>query len=695
MSSAHCLIDEFDPKYSAVPLDVDISHVDEYVKRKNHKNDQDHLSSQIMYFKREFGALNSDSKTVATTATTTTTSNTENQNQNQNQNQTQSHTSTAVQHTSNSTQTQTSSTISHTQQPRDNDDHKDEHVLQYRDIREWMSAYDWRSCTRDARFAVMPPPSNVRGAHHRMQLRVHTLSDRDLAHESPRNHNDDDGNDMHDRDQPDSHASSNNDVHDHAEHDGPRVANGANYRYVAPFYNPFLRLSIAPHDVFLHIDGDNHNHSLVINTRNNNDDDDGKQLPPPQQQQQSPIFPLSFYEQNRIEHHCSGARAARGASVMTQTTQTTPTDDGDDDIATATATVDDDDEHRVQSNLRRRQLDHALMHGWHLHEHHRHYRMLQVYNTRRRLHQQQQQQQEQQHRQRDPNHNHNSHDRDGGDRRIDHDDDDIVHDIHNYDLAQTHDMYRVLSAAAAAAHTATASANDIDTNLHLQHNIDLYSANVSRLANILSFTSGRLHDDDQASATAATSSKNMANLNLKHAAAVRFDGLHDFDAALELIPMRLTCYDPLQQTVVVSKAAQKMEADTDVDEGEDVCEGERGESDGMAAIPMSMLSQLSSDVHLIILSMLTGLSYVRTLALWKSLRSRLSKFDISRVYNCSIYKSQALFVERYRQNLFDEKYKAQQAPALHRALSQAPRNLYEFQTDRQSKLLLKRQNSAP
>merc|ERR1712129_226859 len=96
----------------------------------------------------------------------------------------------------------------------------------------------------------------------------------------------------------------------------------------------------------------------------------------------------------------------------------------------------------------------------------------------------------------------------------------------------------------------------------------------------------------------------------------------------------------------------------------------------------NLLSQLSADVIQMVVTMLTGLSNVRSMALWRSLSSELGGFDMRRVSGCSVYKCQALFVERYRQNLFDEKYKALQQPQLIRALSSEPRNLSEFQEER-------------
>merc|ERR1719410_2155181 len=51
------VVDPFDPKYANVPLDVPIARYNDYVARKNSRNDQDHLHSQIMFFKKEFGNL--------------------------------------------------------------------------------------------------------------------------------------------------------------------------------------------------------------------------------------------------------------------------------------------------------------------------------------------------------------------------------------------------------------------------------------------------------------------------------------------------------------------------------------------------------------------------------------------------------------------------------------------------------------
>jgi len=107
----------------------------------------------------------------------------------------------------------------------------------------------------------------------------------------------------------------------------------------------------------------------------------------------------------------------------------------------------------------------------------------------------------------------------------------------------------------------------------------------------------------------------------------------------------------------------------------------------------NLLAQLSSDCLLIILNMITGLGNVRTMALYRSLSSELSIFDMERIRDCSVYKCQALFVERYRQNLFDERYKALHQPELIRALSSEPRNLIEFQEDRQRRVLSKQSSS--
>lgn len=167
---------------------------------------------------------------------------------------------------------------------------------------------------------------------------------------------------------------------------------------------------------------------------------------------------------------------------------------------------------------------------------------------------------------------------------------------------------------------------------------------------------------------------------LKHATNGRLDQLQDFKAAFALIPLRLTSLDPFKQKI--NKKIMKNQ-------------NNNNKKIVISAIDatQNFLSQLSSDLHLIILNMLTGIGNVRTMALYNSLRSTLHQFDMERVRNCSVYKCQALFVERYRQNLFDEKYKALQQPALTRALSTEPRNLFEFQQDRKAKVLKKQSSN--
>merc|ERR1719203_1504198 len=185
----------------------------------------------------------------------------------------------------------------------------------------------------------------------------------------------------------------------------------------------------------------------------------------------------------------------------------------------------------------------------------------------------------------------------------------------------------------------------------------------------------------------------------------RLSGLDDFKAAASLIPLRLTARDPFVQKVNHHRQFRKMQkvevnAFDDDSKEEDYPRGSASpQAPDMNTKPITqidggqnLLAQLSSDLHLMILNMITGLGNVRTMALYRSVSSNLSLFDMARIRGCSVYKCQALFVERYRQNLFDEKYKALQQPELIRALSEEPRNLFEFQEDRRMRMM-KRQSS--
>merc|ERR1719471_760767 len=99
----------------------------------------------------------------------------------------------------------------------------------------------------------------------------------------------------------------------------------------------------------------------------------------------------------------------------------------------------------------------------------------------------------------------------------------------------------------------------------------------------------------------------------------------DFKAAQSLFPLRLTAKDPFASN---------------------------------ANSQQNFLSLLPRDLCAAVLTMITGLKSARAMAVYRSLRSSLSRFDVQRARNCSVYASQAFFVERYRQNLYDEKHKA-------------------------------------
>ena len=139
----------------------------------------------------------------------------------------------------------------------------------------------------------------------------------------------------------------------------------------------------------------------------------------------------------------------------------------------------------------------------------------------------------------------------------------------------------------------------------------------------------------------------------------RLTGLHEFAIARNLIPLVLTARDPFD------------------------CE---------------LFSSISADLQTYVLRTLTGLGPKRSVALFRSLRSNLDSFSIRRIAHCSIYKAQALFVERFRQALFDEKHKGLQREGLAenvaRAFRNEPENLEEFQQQRKQRLNTRREINA-
>lgn len=137
---------------------------------------------------------------------------------------------------------------------------------------------------------------------------------------------------------------------------------------------------------------------------------------------------------------------------------------------------------------------------------------------------------------------------------------------------------------------------------------------------------------------------------------VHFSRARDFTAARDLCPLRLTSKDPF-----VSNPA-------DGDDGP------------------NMLSLLSSDVCAVVLTMISGLGAARTMALYLSLRSPLSQFDMKRMSECSVYAGQAYFMERYRQNLFDIRHNMSQQAQLSRSILAKTMSLVEFQRDRERRV---------
>ena len=136
--------------------------------------------------------------------------------------------------------------------------------------------------------------------------------------------------------------------------------------------------------------------------------------------------------------------------------------------------------------------------------------------------------------------------------------------------------------------------------------------------------------------------------------------LLDFSAAKDLISLKLTAKDCFGQAEVGREYRR--------DGRRHVMVGVNGQR--------NLLSQLSADLYVMVLTMITGLGNVRTMALFRSLSSELTLFDMRRVKTASVYMCEALFVERYWQNLFDEKWRRVQQPG----------NLREFQMERQRSL---------
>eukprot|EP01083_Nonionella_stella_P023262 64333_1 len=602
-------IDPFDPRYAHVPLDVPITHVEDYVKRKNNRNDQDHLQSQIMYFKKEFGCLpiikaSANHTNTHNTATTTSTASVS----------TSTQIESTMHQTNTNTATHTQTNDDHKDDNNDEDDDDDEHYqpphtsntfIQTNDI--ILPSYDSINTFRNALARYEAWQFNNNYNNHRNTDDVHAIPIQTQPLHSNTNNN-------------------------------------GQYQYVAPFYNPFLRINImnryqtSQNDDDDTKDGLHEEHQTIVEDQNTTHYGFAEH---------DTVFPLSHYEQNRTNTN----------DVNTVTEEEAMT--------------------RNDAYQRYRQY-YRFRHS---------FRALQYHNIRRRLWTQ----------------NRMSDDTNNTSNRSDDN-----HNTHHHNAP-----YWVMPQF---------GFDDNDTVTYRHMNAHNNGHNWSRISNILTFNT--LSDDDHDpinnnnnSNSHTHSSNNTIKLKvispkLKHnAAASRLDGLQDFKAATVLIPLRLTSVAPFKQRIYTTydvKRSQKEEMDEDEmvhssdedwdctmamndDEDYDMDSHNKDDTIVISGIDrtQNLLSQLSSDLHLIILNMLTGLGNARTMALYKSLRSELTEFDIERVRNCSVYKCQALFVERYRQNLFDEKYKALHQPALTRALSCEPRNLSEFQRDRKARVLRK------
>jgi len=700
--SGHRCVDPFDPKYAHVPLDVPISHVEDYVKRKNSRNDQDHLQSQIMFFKKEFGNLHGGKSRPKTSSS-----------------------STATASSSHSTSTQTLTQNDDHKDDSDHDDEDQEHshhlsLLNMAPMLNFQSSDDFIlpsfESLNSIRSALARYESQqYRACHHRHSARHQHLSYRRPLPSRHRHSDDDDDGDDHD-DEEHGHGDATDAAHRSHRHrrmarqhrlsraerlesarpdgvDGPwridpaqrhqrsddrggsslaaRAGHGddgstegdggGDYQYVAPFYNPFLRVHLAA----------DHDAADTAGATNYDDDDtkhsnDGADATAPSTASAARprrtriiydtafesmgamdhIFPLSHYQQNRTRNTNTDSAHLDAASGL-----------GHDSSTQTTA----HDAHRRYVRSYRR---------------YRHsFRALQQHYARRRLRQQSQHS-------------------DGGDRAQSvsvHDafdlDGEFVRDnlyilpTVNYEDNGNVDQTIVLQTTSSPSHGAQneqrhrGGAPTLSGNRHF-----------SRLQSILTFNA-TLSDEDDGNVKVKVAAPKMKCYSS------RLDGLADFKAAASLIPLKLTAVDPFGQRIAWS-ARDSARFDDDCKMGGEATPsafavgGDRVVLQGIDPAA-NLLAQLSSDLHLIILNMITGLGNVRTMALYRSLSSALSGFDRERIRDCSVYKCQALFVERYRQNLFDERYKALHQPELIRALSAGPRNLFEFQQDRQRRVLSK------
>ena len=874
-------VDPFDPKYAHVPLDVPLSHVEDYVKRKNSRNDQDHLQSQIMFFKKEFGNLHCGKSRIKTTSTSTSSTN--------NSNNT---TTTRSSSTTTSTQTSMSSSMTSTQ----NDDHKDDsdrddededrnHHLSLLNMAPMLTTDDFLVPTFESLHSIRNALARYE-SHHMYQRWCRAQYRRHQRHEQQRDDNGEAERAERERDRIRAriHDPTRMEYHYYRSIRRRRESNGSTatnerteitesnanqtvtvneiesdhkeqedvdedttmstnqtdndhhhgeYQYVAPFYNPFLRLQMVDdqNDQKMaetnNVSNTNNTHSTPngaangtsnggSNGRSNGANTSmirGSRLIRPNDDDSKSIEVLDLAasnSSNSSNYNSSGTSRASRTSMASSSSTSTSTSGGnsyrgilESDPSTArraaprfvydfeidpwdpnsplyrrpirntnntNTNVNNDDVNggfnghsngvsngsnaanasngvsnpgsnghdtstQTTSDLQRRYERQFRRYRYS-------FRALQHHHMRRRIWQRRMQRLA-------ASQNgviietRNNSNGSGGDGLDDYDshhpfdlDDEFVRD-NLYILPMNYDD------DAANMDEMGITERDRDRNRNDQEssgnggngrssgaNSGSASGSVrgrhfSRLQSLLAFNA-TMSDDDESNLKIKTKLKTYSS---------RLDGLADFKAAASLIPLKLTAKDPFGQKVYDHKQyrlRQKLEMD-EVDGSygfdDDRKMGEKMEMNhGMSPTPtpgmtpgttpgmtpgltpgltpgpsprpddgrivlqgidasQNLLAQLSSDCLLIILNMITGLGNVRTMALYRSLSSELSIFDMERIRDCSVYKCQALFVERYRQNLFDERYKALHQPELIRALSSEPRTLCEFQQDRQRKVL--------
>jgi len=110
----------------------------------------------------------------------------------------------------------------------------------------------------------------------------------------------------------------------------------------------------------------------------------------------------------------------------------------------------------------------------------------------------------------------------------------------------------------------------------------------------------------------------------------------EFEKIKALIPLKRTCKDPFDPVV------------------------------------SPLLGRVPEALQTHILTLLTGTSDNRACAMWNSLISRLSKHDLNRMRNASSMRAKALFLERYRNQIFDLEWSKARKSELKQKLENTP-----------------------